>query len=280
MDKDPNSVKRQLERNKYKELEYKVSQSNELVRNTQMKLTATQHKFVAYMISKIKPEDSELKEYSIKVADFCELTGIDKNWFYSEFIKIIDDFDNNKTFWIDDKDSLRKFRWFADTRYVKSSGEVKVIPAPTLREHLLQLESNFTEYELYNIMALKSKYAIKLFELFKSYQYLKHRYFEIEELKLLLDAENYVNFYNFRKRVLEPAINEINEYTELDVKYDIYYKGKKVVGIDFIIEKKDMKAEHLSYRKTIEKLKDKNKNNVQIKGQYGFDIDGTIYEES
>ena len=76
-----------------------VVKHNDLIQKSRYNLTITQQKLIAYVISLIKPTDTDFQRYEINVADFCELCGIDKNYFYSEFIDIIDDMDS-KTFWV------------------------------------------------------------------------------------------------------------------------------------------------------------------------------------
>lgn len=252
---------------KRKSLSQIVVKDNRLIQNARFNLTATQQRFLAYVISKIKPTDKEFQEYEIRVDDFCSLCGIDKTWFYSEFINLVEDFDS-KSFWIENEKEVYKFRWFDDTTYQKGKGKIKVTLSKRLREYLINLTKEFTQYELYNIMALKSKYAIRLFELFKSYAYQKQRDFDTEELKEILYATSYKNFADFKKRVLEPAIKEINDYTELKVSYEPLTKGKKVVQIRFTIERKELVESYMSYRRTIEQL---NIENNQIKGQMNIE---------
>lgn len=252
---------------KRKSLSYLVVKDNRLVQNARFNLTATQQRFLAYVISKVKPTDEIFTEYTIRVDDFCKLCGIDKTWFYSEFISLVEDFDN-RSFWVETSNELYKFRWFDETSYQKGKGTINIILSKRLREYLIGLSKNFTQYELYNIMALKSKYAIRLFEIFKSYEYQKYREIEIEELKEIICAKSYKNFADFKKRVLEPAINEINEYTDLNVSYGTILKGKKVVKIKFMIEAKKYMESYISYKKTIEQI---DMDNNQIKGQMNIE---------
>lgn len=251
----------------HKQLNQLVVKDNSLIQEVRFNLTATQQKFIAYIVSQIKPSDYDLPEFEIKVSDFCFICGIDKTWFYSEFKKMVDGFDNNNCFWIESGNELYKFRWFADTRYLKGKGTIKITLAKTLKDYLIGLTKSFTQYELYNIIALKSKYAIKLFELFKSYEYQKTKRFEVEQLKELLFATNYTNFFDFNKRCLSPAIKEINEYTELNVKYDVIKQGRKVISVKFIIDKKKMVEAYISYKKTIDKI---DRDNKTIPGQISF----------
>ena len=248
-----------------------VVKGNELIQQKRYTLTATQQKFLAYIISTIKPDDKIDKLIEIKVEDFCSIIGIDKNHFYDEFKKMINKFDE-QSFWVDTKEELYKFHWFDSPMYKKGSGMVQLYLSRSLERYLIELKDNFTQYELYNVMALHSKYAIRLFELFKSYEYQHYKTFVTEDLKHLLYAENYKNFKDFRLRVLEPAITEINEYTELNVSYEPVFKGRKVIEIAFKIKLKDTMDRFIAYQTTRERI---DRDNEQIAGQLNiYDILG------
>lgn len=240
-----------------------VVKHNDLIQKSKYNLTATQQKLIAYVISLIKPTDKEFKKYEISIADFCELCGIDKNHFYNEFTAIIDDLDS-KSFWVKTDEKIYKFRWFLKAEYLYKKGKVRVILDDDMKKYLLELTQNFSKYELYNILALKSKYSLRIYELFKSYAYQKKKEFDITELKEMLFATHYVNFKDFRNRVLDKAVNDINYYTDLSVSYETRMKGKKVVSIIFFIETKKNLDGYLAYRNTIEEI---NKRNGQINGQ-------------
>lgn len=240
-----------------------VVKHNDLIQKSKYNLTVTQQKLIAYVISLIKPTDKEFKKYEISIADFCELCGIDKNHFYNEFTAIIDDLDS-KSFWVKTDEKIYKFRWFLKAEYLYKKGKVRVILDDDMKKYLLELTQNFSKYELYNILALKSKYSLRIYELFKSYAYQKKKEFDIIELKEMLFATHYVNFKDFRNRVLDKAVNDINYYTDLSVSYETRMKGKKVVSIIFFIETKKHLDGYLAYRNTIEEI---NKRNGQINGQ-------------
>lgn len=240
-----------------------VVKHNDLIQKSKYNLTATQQKLIAYVISLIKPTDFEFQRYEISVADFCQLCGIDKNYFYSEFKEIIDDIDN-KAFWIRTEEKSFKFRWFLKAEYIEKKGKVRLLLDDDIKKYLIALQETFTQYELYNILALKSKYSIRLYELFKSYAFQKEKTLNIDELKTMLLASHYTNFKDFRNRVLDKAIAEINYYTDLNVSYETIKKGRKVEAVNFIIDRKERFDGYLAYRNTINDI---NKKNKQIKGQ-------------
>ena len=253
-----------------KERNMLVVKHNDLIQKASYNLTATEQKLIIYAISKIKPTDKELDKIEIRVDDFCSICGIDKTYFYTEFKEIIDNLDA-KSYWVQTDEKLFKFRWFSEAEYVNGEGKVRVLLNTNLKQYLLDLKEHFTEYELYNILALKSKHSIRLFELFKSYSYQSYISFDIEEFRKLLyiDTVTYKNFNNLKVKVLDRAIGEINKYTELEVEYEAITKGRKVVEIAFHIKKKGTLDSYISYRNTIDKI---NEINGQIKGQM------TIYD--
>ena len=243
-----------------------VVKHNDLIQKSKYNLTATQQKLIAYIISLIKPTDTELQRYEVSVSDFCTLCGIDRNYFYSEFKDIIDDIDT-KAFWIETPEKVFKFRWFLKAEYLKKKGKVRLLLDDDMKKYLLSLQETFTQYELYNILALKSKYSIRLYELFKSYAFQREKTLKIEELKQMLIAEHYTNFKDFRLRVLDRAIEEINYYTDLNVSYEAIKKGRRVEAITLKIKRKESFDGMLAYRNTIDEI---NKKNKQITGQIGM----------
>ncbi len=233
-----------------------VVKDNELIQKANYNLTATQQKFVAYLVSLIKPTDTESREYTIREEDFCKLAGIDKKNFYSEFIRMINNIDS-KSFWVETEHEVYKFYWFSKARYIKGSGEIKITLSEDFSRYLIGLSEHFTRYELWDILGLRSKYSIRLFELFKSYAYQKTKEFEVDELKEILQATQYTNFRDFRNRVLNPAIEEINTYTELEVGFEEIKRGRKIGKILFTIRQKEYAEKTAGYIKTMRRIDEK-----------------------
>jgi hypothetical protein len=85
-----------------------------------------------------------------------------------------------------------------------------------------------------------------IIELLKRYMTLsKIPCFSMEELRQYtstFDKKAYDNFNNFKKNVLDVAVNEINKNTEFNVSYDKVCAGKrkKVTGIQFYFSRKKL----------------------------------------
>ena len=112
-----------------------------------------------------------------------------------------------------------------------------------MKPFLLQLKQNFTSYELIWTLHFKSKYTIRMYELIKSIHFHDleeyQREYSVEELKKLLDAENYDRWIHFKQRVIDTAIEEINGFSDKNVRYETIRKGRSIDRIRFTITSKD-----------------------------------------
>lgn len=251
-----------------------VVKQNELIQRASYHLTAEEQKLLCYVISKIKPTDKVFEQYTISALDFAEICGINKANVYRDFKKMVDNFDS-KGQWVTVENTSFKLRVFSEAEYNEKQGSITVMLNSHLKKYLLDLvgKGQYTTYELWNILSLKSKYSIRLYELFRSYEYQHEQEFDIDDLKSLLCAEQYKSFGNLKQRVLDGAINEINIFTDLKITYDTKKAGKggRVSKITFYIHKKKLDDKLNAYYETVERV---NKRNGQVKGQISiFDYD-------
>ena len=103
---------------------------------------------------------------------------------------------------------------------------------------LQNLKREFTQYKLWYTMTMRSEYSIRLYELLKSVAKKEMWEFQIDYLKKIFMCENYKQFNDFKKRVLEPAVNEINAKTDINVSYELFKEGRAYKSIEFYIEEK------------------------------------------
>ena len=133
------------------------------------------------------------------------------------------------------------YQWFAKARYNKGDEYIEVQFHPDLKPYLLELKERFTKIPLKQILQLRSKYAIRLYELLKRYEDTGFRTDYLPELRKKLGVEDkeYTRFFDFEKRILKPAIKEINEKTDLEVSYTKKKTGRKITHIEFKFKSKN-----------------------------------------
>jgi plasmid replication initiation protein len=97
---------------------------------------------------------------------------------------------------------------------------------------------------------MKSQYSLRIYEILKSYEYQHKKTFEIEELKKLLSAENYTRFPDFKKKVLDISLREINNLSDINVTYAVIKESRRYTQIEFSINlKKDLNERVLTWVK-------------------------------
>ena len=236
----------------------RVRKANELIQKGRFALSLQQQKIILYLISQIQPNDEEFKIYEFDIAEFCKVCGIEvdsgRNYeMLREQIKLIAD----KSMWIrlaDGTDSL--LRWIEKPQIQEGSGKIRIRLDNDMKPFLLQLKERYTTYELIWTLYFRSKYTIRLYELIKSIHYHEletyTKRYSLEEITELLDAKTYKTYQTLKTRVLIPATEEITKYSDKNISFSTIRKGKKVIGIEFIITTKDT-LEIAKIRSDIEK---------------------------
>lgn len=203
-------------------------------RNGGESLSLLEQKVLLYVISRIKPEDTELKEQIFDIAEFCRVCGIQAGGNNYPYLKEVISKLKGRVMWLVGEDYETTVSWIDKATIYKKSGKIKIRLDEDMKPYLLMLSKNYTMYPLHNIIKMKTKYGIMLYELLKS-AYFKGSVieFEIQELKESLDCVSYENFSNFRKKVILPAIEDINTYTELKVDVDFKKTGRSFSHVIF-----------------------------------------------
>ena len=107
---------------------------------------------------------------------------------------------------------------------------------PKLIKYYLQLQE-YTKYRLKNITDLNSEYSLKLYEILKQYEKIGERTCNLEELKKFLGVEKqYYRYYNLKKRILLITQKEINEKTDISLKFEEIKEGRSIKAIRFYIK--------------------------------------------
>lgn len=123
-------------------------------------------------------------------------------------------------------------------------GSIEVIFAYDVVKQITRIDGAidfFTSYQLSNTIHFKFMYSVRLYELLA--QWKNNHQTPIFELGVfrgqlgVLDDE-YLHMSNFKKRVLDLAIKEINEHSDLTVSYTQHKKGRVIIGFSFEIKSK------------------------------------------
>lgn len=132
--------------------------------------------------------------------------------------------------------NTKKIAWFDSVEYFDGEGRVHVKFGWTMSFFLAGLFEEFTKINLLDISQLSSLYSIRLFELLNQFKSTGYRRISVEDFRIAMDCiKTYPAMADLRKRVLNPAIKEINEKTGLRIECRDIRKGRAVGAFEFII---------------------------------------------
>jgi len=222
-----------------------VVQANSLIGGRQaLKLNSA--KLIRSAIMQVVKEDTELKPYMITIKEFAELLQIDESNIYKFADEITDDIIRNPVYVREEKDGKTikwiKIPWVSRCEYNSDIG-IAIKLNEELKPFLIDLKDHYTQYTLQEVLAMRSVYAIRIFEMLQSK--IMSRVLPKEGVKIVITvqeikeccdcADKYKDFSNFKIKVLDKAKNEINRVTMFKVDYSYIKEKKRVVAIEFHI---------------------------------------------
>ena len=148
-------------------------------------------------------------------------------------------------------------RWVSEIRYIDDEATVKLIFAPAIVPLITRLEEQFTKYELQQISHLTSAYAVRLYELLIAWRSTGQTpIIELAEFRKkigVLDDE-YTRMGNFKDRVLNLALAQVNEHTDIKVKCEQHKKGRNISGFSFSFKQKNKEVLSVKNEKSTSNL--------------------------
>ena len=128
-----------------------------------------------------------------------------------------------------------KSRWVDKIGYIDDLGCVELVFASDVIPLITRLEARYTEYELKQVVGLQSEYAIRLYELVIQWRSIrKTNLISLSELREKLGlVDEYKRIEAFKRRVLDLAVKQINEHTDITVEYEQHKQGRVITGFTF-----------------------------------------------
>ena len=176
-------------------------------------------------------------------------------------------------------------RFTQSAKYIEAEATVKFMFANAIIPLLVELEKRFTTYEIEQVAQLSSSYAMRLYEFFM--QHLDKKTgkgwldISLDDLRFrfgLLPTE-YQAMKDFKKRVLELSLKQINTKTDLSATYTQRKQGRVIVGFRFEFERKTNAKPKKTKEKTanidLNNLTDQERDIIAQKNAYADSIGAT-----
>jgi len=212
-----------------------VVKSNHII-EASFKLSLQEQRLILLMVSMIKKNDRDFQIYRISIDDFNKVVGLKGESTYSGAKEIIRKLKKRELV-IKKPESELLIDWLSSAEYFPQKGYIELCFDPKLKPYLLNLQKQFTKYQLKNAIHLKSSYSIRLYEIMKQNEFRKERAFKIETLRSMLGLkpDEYKLYADFKKRIIVSSQKELNKKTDISFEFQEKKKGRKVVEIVFKI---------------------------------------------
>jgi plasmid replication initiation protein len=129
-----------------------------------------------------------------------------------------------------------KSRWVSEVAYVDNEAVVRLIFSPAIVPLITRLEEQFTKYEIQQISNLSSAYAVRLYEILIAWRSTGQTpLIDLHDFRNkigVLDTE-YKRMYDFKKYVLDIALKQVNQHTDITVKVEQHKTGRSITGFSF-----------------------------------------------
>ena len=222
-----------------------VYKANEVV-EAGYKLTLNEQRVVLACIAQVNSVEKLLvtDEFELSAKDFAQLFSISENRAYSELQSIAKTlYQRSVTIHNPDpkRPKLKKIetRWISSIGYIPEEGKITLCFAQKMLPYLSELKGQFTRYNLDHIGNMTSIYAIRLYELLMQWKTTGVREVEIDWLKKQFEIEDlYPDMHNLKKRVIDPAIKDINTHSNYQVSWAQRKTGRRVTHFIFTFAEK------------------------------------------
>lgn len=218
-----------------------VKKHNDLIHKARYSLSENGIKIVSTLISMIRKDDEDFQEYHFNINDFKELINSNSKE-VAKYVDIMTDELMSKPFKIDGY----KFNWCYLAHYKEGDNTVMFKIAPELKPYLLELQKNFTQYNINDILLLKSAYVIRFYELciaeytqYMNYNKNAKSYtfeLDIQEIRELFEIPDSFKYNDIKRHIIDKAVKQFKEKTNIQISYKEQKLGKKVVRLQITIK--------------------------------------------
>ena len=209
-----------------------VTKSNALI-DASYKLNVQAQKLVLACLAKVDPRDDIPKEMSLSATEFGELMGIENNA-RRDLYRAADALFKSSVILKDDKEEVELYWIQRKAKKLKGEGLVTLTWSDEVLKYISQIKSRFTSYKLRNIANLQSSHSIRLYELLMKFNATGERVIYLDDFKAALGiSDKYKEFKILKRDVIVPSVKELNQRSDLVIKFETIKKGRSVAALEF-----------------------------------------------
>lgn len=219
-----------------------VVKSNHII-EASYRLSVAEQRVILSAITQVRRDQQKVTDevlYSVTAAELAELCGTDPKTAYRDLQNAAERLQTRRvTLHLEpDGVTIRSKRrrvtcWVQTVDYIDQEGRIELRFGKDILPYLTGLQREFTRYALSDVAKMTSAHGIRLYELLVQWPE-GHRVVPLDDLRRWLQLEDrYPSIKDFKRWVLDPAVEQINEHSPLTVTWSQRKTGRKVTHLVF-----------------------------------------------
>lgn len=214
-------------------------QDNQLVMAC-YRMTLTEKRLLLLGVSKVDSERMPSKsyplEFDVTVNEWASVYGDNTRSIYKELDAASKRLLRRQVF-LKERAGDQLCNWLDRCQYHPGEGRISIRFGWTVSHYLSGLFEQFTKVDLLSVRTLSSFHSVRLYELLSQFRSTGFRVISLDDFRVALDlGDSYPLFADIKRRIVDPAVKEINEKTDFLVSWGAVKEGKKVVSLRFVFE--------------------------------------------
>ena len=217
------------------------------------RLSLAEQRVVLAAISQVRRDEAldSRTWYSVTATGLADVAGIDASDAYDSLAQAakrlyersitITERPNGELGTPGQDDDVLQCRWVQAVRYKKREGRVVIMFSEPVTPYLAQLKSQFTQYRLEHVAPMRSRFGPRLYELLAQWRQMGKREVSVDWLQYAWGTDH-KRVFDLKRWVIKPAVDDVNDYSDLDVEVGYRKTGRRVTHVEFIFSPKQSKT--------------------------------------
>jgi plasmid replication initiation protein len=219
------------------------TRQSHIIVNARYALSRAEIDIVLTLLTAIKKEDEDFKDYKFTLSELENKTN--RKWNSKQLKETVRKLMSKPLELPKSGKGWKIVNWFSNFEY-DEDGLISCRFDKALKPYLIELSGTRILADFRHLLPMNSSYSKRMYLLLKEYDKIGMRTFNVEELQGILKVpKSYISKYSdFKKKVLKRAEIDISKFTDLEVTFSEKKRGRKVVEITYTIKKNytDLKA--------------------------------------
>lgn len=218
--------------------EIEIRQHNALT-NARYDYTELQLDLLFFIVSRLR-KDQKTSLYELPIKELASLTG---KQYHLPYLRQATEGMGSRMFEVETPERVKQLWMFQRVEYLKGQGIIEIKLTEDILPYLFDLKDNFTSYTLAAALRLNSKYAKRIYQLCSQWKDLgETKKYDLQDFKKMLGLldekgnEKMERISVLREKVLDIAVKQINEHTELHISYKLEKRVRTYKNIVFTVK--------------------------------------------